>query len=331
MNCKRFICLVLSLLLLSTAAFAGNMLIAPAPSEDYTLDAVNDHTPLRVWGAVVELGANSIRLQNSNTEDAYSDVVLHVSEDTLILDAVSGAKKTFSDLKENETLYAYISPVMTLSLPPQTTAELILCNIPADFGVPNYMQVESVTALDKGYDVLTSDALVLHLNGDTKLLANPNGTTTSLAEWKPGDMVLAWYDMVAESYPAQAWPTKVMVFPGDYNGSLSAAPGSLSINGKAIALDSTERPFVQNGRLMLPVRKVAETLGLDVQWNGKTREVSVSAGGTPLYVIQIDSSTALVEGDMVISLTAPAVLKNGVTFLAAEDLLSYHNLKLESK
>ena len=57
----------------------------------------------------------------------------------------------------------------------------------------------------------------------------------------------------------------------------------------------------------------------------------MSASGTPLYVIQIDSSTALVEGDMVISLTAPAVLKNGVTFLAAEDLLSYHNLKLESK
>ena len=324
MNCKRLLSLVLALLLLGTTALA-----APAASAEYEIQPTNDLESPRVWGTVVELGDNTIHLQNSNDQDPYNDIVLHVSEDTRILDAVTGAEKTFADLRKDETLYAYVSPVMTLSLPPQTTAELILCNIPADFGVPSYLQVESVTVSSDGnVDVLTNEALILHLDATTELLDNPDGAYTEPTDLKPGDKVLAWYDMVAESYPAQTWPSKIMTFPGDYSGYLSAGLGTLSINGEAVTLSETELPFAQDGKLMLPVRKTAETLGLDVQWNGETRQVTVSDGDNALYVIDIDDGTALVEGDMVVALTAPAILKNGVTFLAAEDLLSYHNLKL---
>lgn len=45
-----------------------------------------------------------------------------------------------SDLKDGETVYAWVGPVMTLSLPPQATAILILANIPADYGVPSIMR-----------------------------------------------------------------------------------------------------------------------------------------------------------------------------------------------
>ena len=324
MNCKRLFSLVLALLLLGTTALA-----APSLSAEYEIQPANDLESPRVWGTAVELGDNTIHLQNSDDQDPYNDIVLHVSEDTRILDAVTGAEKTFGDLRKGETLYAYVSPVMTLSLPPQTTAELILCNIPADFGVPSYLQVESVTVSDDGnVDVLTNEALILHLNATTDLLDNPDGVTVNLADLKPGDRVLAWYDVVAESYPAQTWPSQIMVFPGDYSGYLSAGLGTLSINGEAVTLSQTELPFAQDGKLMLPVRKTAETLGLEVRWDGATRQVSVSDGSTSLYVIDIDGGTALVEGDMVVALTAPAILRNGVTFLAAEDLLNYHNLKL---
>lgn len=327
MNCKRLLSLVLALLLLGTTALA-----APALSAEYEIQSTNALESPRVWGTAVELGDNSIHLKNSNDQDPYNDIVLHVSENTLILDAVTGEEKTFADLRKNETIYAYVNPVMTLSLPPQTTAELILCNIPADFGVPSYLQVESVTVSNDGnVDVKTNDALILHLNAETELLNNPNDTQPALKDLKPGDMVLAWYDAVAESYPAQAWPTKIMTFPGNYAGYLSAGLGTLSINGEAVELTDAEKPFAQDGKLMLPVRKTAETLGLVVQWNGETRQVTVSDGDFALYVIDIEGGTALVEGDMMFVLTAPAILKNGVTFLAAEDLLNFHNLKLESK
>ena len=81
---------------------------------------------------------------------------------------------------------------------------------------------------------------------------------------------------------------------------------------------------------MLPVRQIAETLGNEVQWDGVGRRVSVSHDGAEVYVVELKTNTAVREGDMVFVLSAPAVLKNGVTFLAAEDILLFHNLMLSA-
>lgn len=326
MNCKRLLCLVLSLALLSTCALAAAAPTAAA----YTVEPGNAHDAVMVWGTASELGDDTVRLQNDDEQAAYSDIVLRVTEDTIILDAVTGAERKFSDLKQDEILYAYTSPVMTRSLPPQSNAELILCGIPADFGAPAYAQIQSVTARDDGgMDVLMDNAVILHLSGDTKLMAYGDASG-KLEDLKPGVMLLSWYQVVALSYPAQAAPDQVMVFPYRYAGYLSAAPDQLSLNGKALSLSDAEAPFVQDGRLMLPVRKIAETLGNEVQWDGVGHRVSVSHDGTEVYVVELKTNTAVREGDMVFALSAPAVLKNGVTFLAAEDILLFHNLMLSA-
>lgn len=62
----------------------------------------------------------------------------------MCLDAVTGEPMELSDLKDGETVTPG-GPVMTLSLPPQATAILILANIPADYGVPQYYEISAVT------------------------------------------------------------------------------------------------------------------------------------------------------------------------------------------
>ena len=57
----------------------------------------------------------------------------------MILDAVNGYPVLLDDLEDGSTVYAYVGPAMTMSLPPQATAHLILANIPEDFGVPQYV------------------------------------------------------------------------------------------------------------------------------------------------------------------------------------------------
>lgn len=80
-----------------------------------------------------------------------------------------------SELKDGETVYAWMGPVMTLSLPPQATAILILANIPADYGVPQYYEISAVTpqAMIAIYpppaltwtEVTTSDGATIKITG----------------------------------------------------------------------------------------------------------------------------------------------------------------------
>lgn len=51
------------------------------------------------------------------------------------------------------------------------------------------------------------------------------------------------------------------------------------VNGKSTAIDSTNPkvvPLIQNGRTMLPLRFVAESLGADVQWEASTQTITIT-------------------------------------------------------
>jgi photosystem II stability/assembly factor-like uncharacterized protein len=50
------------------------------------------------------------------------------------------------------------------------------------------------------------------------------------------------------------------------------------VNGDRVPVDADARvvPVIMSGRTLLPLRFVAESLGLDVQWNGATREIAVT-------------------------------------------------------
>lgn len=284
--------------------------------------------PVMVYGRAVELGEGSVRLQNDNPTADYSDIVLNVGEDTIILDAVTGESRTFADLKENESLYAYAGPVMTRSLPPISNAVLILCNFPADFMAPTYAEVQqAIPGEDGKVSFLMTGDIVLHLSADTELLSYGSKDGAELAGIVPGTRLLSWYSMVMESYPAQAVPTKVMVFPYSYGGYLEIGDmDDISLNGEKLDI----APVVaEDGTLMLPVRAFAEALGCTVGWNAADPgRVTVEKDGLPVYSFLADAEEATVEGDMVMALAAPVLTRDKTAYLAAKDLLDFHGLKL---
>ncbi|MEG2000090.1 MAG: S-layer homology domain-containing protein [Evtepia sp.] len=174
--------------------------------------------PNCIYGQVTSItpskDGSCILLKNTNDQASNQEIAMMVSDQTMIVDAVTGNAKTMKDIKQNETLYAYVGPAMTMSLPPQTHATLILCNIPADFAVPKYAQVQTVTAIDKdSIDLLMTPSVILHLNKDTQLLSYGTDKTVTLADIKAGSYLLSWYTKETRSAPGQANPTKVMLFP----------------------------------------------------------------------------------------------------------------------
>ena len=334
MNHKKLLASALAAALtlsLAVPALAAEPVGADAAAEApaYELVQRGETFPTRVWGAAVELGDMSLTLENSNDNDPYQKIVVNVEEDTLILDAVTGEAKTFDDLRTGETVYAWVGPDMTKSLPPISTGRVILCGLPADYAAPTYAEVESVTETESGADVCLNNDVVLHLSADTGYLAAPGWEkeTVSAADIVPGTRVLAWYSVVTLSLPAQASPSKVMVFPSDYDGWVSTNGLEVTINGETLPLEGASAAKVENGRLMVPVRALAEALGCEVAWEPYTNQVTVTRDGVECYHFTIGGDQAA-KGDVTVGLVAPANAVDGVTFLALDDLIVLHGLKL---
>ena len=130
----RCLSLLLCAVLLSVPALAAE----PAAEEPAR------QGPARVWGTVTWLDNGGLLVKNSNESDPLHEVVLH-GESIICLDAVTGESMELEQIKDGDTIYAWVGPAMTMSLPPQVTAQMIVANIPADYGVPQYYEIASVT------------------------------------------------------------------------------------------------------------------------------------------------------------------------------------------
>lgn len=334
---KTIVTAALACSLLATAAGAAAAApanaVPPAPGGEgsaaqapaYEVKQYRNDTPLHFSGTAVELGEKGFTIQDESQEGTYNKVVVNVSDETVILDAVTGEVKGLADVEKDAQVVAYVSPLMTRSLPPIANGVLVLVNIPADFGVPTYSEVLNVTPReDGGVDLYVSGNMVLHLSDDTELTAYKTKNVVSLADLKPGTRVLAWYDVVMMSFPGQANPGKVMVFPYGYQGYVDTDAGKVLLNGQDTGI--TGRAV--DGRLMVPVRAMAEALGCEVAWEAQTNAVAVKRGEDTLYTFTIGGDSATLDSDLFLGLTVPSVAQDGVTYMALDDLISLHELKL---
>ena len=267
--------------------------------------------------------------------ETEAKVLVTITDETRILNAVTGDPVAAKDIKDGETAYVYTSPVMTMSMPPQTWAELILVGIPADFIVPSYMEVDTVTGVQQGeeHSVIlgTNQAINVTVNDETQVFPFLTKNIVTKDMIIPGQKVLVWHGPVLTSYPGQTTATKVMVFGTEYQGYVTLGKDAFYVNGEPMTFEAPALPKVEGETYLLPLRKMAEHLGYDVSWDAKTRTVSVSLNGEAAYSLVLDAETVTV-GDTSFYLTKPvAATADGVSYIALDDLLSLHNLKMETR
>jgi len=83
------------------------------------------------------------------------------------------------------------------------------------------------------------------------------------------------------------------------------------LNDQPLALSAS--PLEVNGRTLLPMRDVFESLGASVNWNPATQSVSAQAGATNI-LLAVNNSVAFVNGQGV-TLDQPAILVGGRAFV----------------
>jgi len=86
---------------------------------------------------------------------------------------------------------------------------------------------------------------------------------------------------------------------------------TFTVNGATQNLDSP--PIIKNGRTLLPIRTLIETLGGKVNWNATEQKVTITLNGHTV-VLYINKTTAIVDGKNTTLDVAPTII-NGRTYL----------------
>lgn len=287
----------------------GPMVSGTPVVEEGFYAAEKESSNVFVYGTLTKNEEGQFLLQNDDENDPYREILLNVTEETQVIDGVSGEPVDPATLEDGAILYAYASNAMTRSLPPMSNAEVIICNVPQDVAAPHYFEVQSVMPQEDGSVVLVTDHSVnLTVTADCEIAPYLTKNIVTMADLVPGTRVLAWYDLVMPSEPAQAVPTKVLVFPYGYAGYAELeADGSLFVNGEEVALDENTAVYEKDGEIMLPLRKVCESVGYEVGWSHENKTVTVAdtMGEIIVEFVAGQSETEL-----------PSDLKNGTTFIA---------------
>lgn len=243
------------------------------------------------------------------TSQSKGEMIFHISEDTLYVDAGNCRAADVSLLKEGAGLYVFHSAAMTMSLPPQTTAIAVVGNMPMDMGCPMYHKIEAIENRN-GTTVVTTDNgdLEMYLNDETEVTAYAEGGSKEL---KVGGYVMAWYSIVLESLPAQVYPTHVMVLPEVE----VQAPEAIWVNGER--LESTYR--LEKGAYMVPLRAVAEALNLEVGYEKENGVQMITVTGETASAAVTAGSAEVKSGDQITTLDAAVYVEEpGTTWVSAE-------------
>ncbi|MFR6040262.1 MAG: hypothetical protein ACLUHL_02465 [Dysosmobacter welbionis] len=194
---------------LSLILCAAMLAIPAAAAETADEEAPARLGPAAYWGTVTWMDEDTFLL-DSGKEDGLGDaVVVHVG-DAPYLDAVTGNTLNLETLEDGDAVYAWVGPAMALSLPPQSTASLIVGNIPADYAVPQYYEITSST--------VTEESAVLHVAGSNDTITVPASAKltpyltkniVTLADLRPGARILVWSDSRARRRRCWCSPTAI--------------------------------------------------------------------------------------------------------------------------
>jgi len=251
--------------------------------------------PLEIYGTIIEETETSITVKDPLTE---STVILNVSKDTYIVDAVTGIAATIKD-RTGDRIAAFYGPATTMSIPAQSNAVAIAVNLPENNFSPKFVIVEAVNKVDNTLKITTNNgSLIITIDSENPIAPYLTRNIVTLGHIEVGTELMVWYNMVAMSFPGQTTSERTVVF-GKRTGANGSATvftnaGVAVINGEEINLEPA--PYVNDqGVLMLPLRLMCEAFGYEVKWIENTSKVEITKGGSKA-VVEFGSKTYAIEG-----------------------------------
>lgn len=237
-------------------------------------------SPTRIWGPVTKESDSRLTIDNHSSSSSSGAIVINLSEETKILDAVSGMPLSLDQISDGESVYAYVGPAMTMSLPPQTSSPVVLARIPADFKVPDYIEVASMEKNGSGYTLTSVDGLTFQVPDTCSITPYLTRNMLVLENLYPGAHCLVWSD-------ASNTASKIMMFQPYAPGSQENQSGWILTSGTAGTSDAEWTYKNADGSLAYGW----------LQDNGKWYYLNPETGIMERGFIQVDGKTYYMTAD----------------------------------
>ncbi|MEG2350013.1 MAG: hypothetical protein RSB57_05850 [Hungatella sp.] len=166
--------------------------------------------PVRIHGPITKTEDHALTINNASQDSYTGEIRINISDHTRILDAVTGYPVAYEDLRDHETAYIYVGAAMTLSLPPMANASMVLCNIPADYRVPEYLKVETLTLNSDGLSgsITTTNGTTYTIPVGTQILPYLTRNIVTIQDLVKGKTCLLWSDSRNQA-------SKIVIFADD--------------------------------------------------------------------------------------------------------------------
>lgn len=315
----------------NTAATETTTTAVPQVKESFRTGSMATVSKINMDGETV----SSILVKTADEQE----IQLNLSADTLIVNNETGAAAALSDIKEGDKIYAYYSKAMTRSLPPQSACELILVGV-GENTPASLHEVGTVSTNEEGMtEVLTADgSMIIRMDDKTTYAPYKTKNIVTKADLTEGTRFLAWYDIVAMSYPGQAYTQKVVILPAAATEE-TATETQATRETEQTAAETTELTIVAGGKTLevkgemkdgvtvVPVRAAAEALGCKVSYEQKDgKEYVTVENDTRLMTLEIgtDNYVSTTKIEDAVGMTAPAqygvapYIVDGTTYAAAD-------------
>ena len=164
-------------------------------------ESASESDPMMGTIVSVEDGQLTMHRQNNGFDE---DVVITIAEDTKVLDAENGYPVELSDLKEGNTISAYVD------LPPITNGLLILVQAEG-YDFPRYTKVKELMAANtEGERILTAENGINYMiTAETRLLPYLTRNIVSEEDLTEGTEILIWNEENGNKVE------KIVVFQGE--------------------------------------------------------------------------------------------------------------------
>lgn len=315
----------------NTAATETTTTAVPQVKESFRTGSMATVSKINMDGETV----SSILVKTTDEQD----IQLNLSADTMIVNNETGAAAALSDIKEGDKIYAYYSKAMTRSLPPQSACELILVGV-GENTPASLHEVGTVSTNEEGMtEVLTADgSMIIRMDDKTTYAPYKTKNIVTKADLTEGTRFLAWYDIVAMSYPGQAYTQKVVILPAAATEE-TATETQATRETEQTAAETTELTIVAGGKTLevkgemkdgvavVPVRAAAEALGCTVSYEQKDgKEYVTVENDTRSMTLEIgtDNYVSTTKIEDAVGMTAPAqygvapYIVDGTTYAAAD-------------
>ena len=277
--------------------------------------------PVLAWGTVQVQEDGSLYIINEDETVINNEIVVRLGEDTPIVDAATGDSMPASDIKDGSTVYAWLENAMTLSLPPQANAIVIVANVTEGSEVPEFYQIANAEyTYDETDSSITSAALKftdgtsMDISKDIQLFPYMTKNIVTLDSLVPGTKILVWKN-------AEENIEKVMVFAYEYSGYLNIKDDVISISGEELPVKGQMIGEI----FYAPLRSVAENAGYEVTWT-KEDGAGILKGEDEVVTLVLPDAETVQTPEGETSLTGKCMLDNDTTYIPVLDLSYFLNL-----